>query len=107
MTTLKLVAAAFACAVFTGVRGGLFTVGIARLNIRLRTQLFNSLLLQDMGFYDSAKSGGLHPPPCPTCRAGGDVTAQQGKSCYTSLALALNAAHRPCPAVGAAMSHVQ
>ena len=63
MTTLKLVAAAFACAVFTGVRGGLFTVGIARLNIRLRTQLFNSLLLQDMGFYDSAKSGGLHPPP--------------------------------------------
>lgn len=75
MTTLKLVAAAFACAVFTGVRGGLFTVGIARLNIRLRTQLFNSLLLQDMGFYDSAKSGEI------TSRLAADTTTVADQIC--------------------------
>ena len=57
MTTLKLLGAALSCAVFTGIRGGLFTVGITRLNVRLRTQLFHSLLRQDMGFYDTAKSG--------------------------------------------------
>lgn len=57
VTTLKLLMASLACAIFTGIRGGLFTVGITRLNVRLRTNLFSSLLAQDMGFYDTAKSG--------------------------------------------------
>lgn len=56
-TTLKLVGVAFGCAVFTGVRGGLFTVGMARLNLRIRTNLFDSLLRQDIGFFDTTKTG--------------------------------------------------
>ena len=36
VTILKLLAASLSCAIFTGVRGGLFTVGITRLNVRLR-----------------------------------------------------------------------
>ena len=56
-TTLKLVGVAFGCAVFTGVRGGLFTLGMARLNLRIRTKLFDSLLCQDIGFFDTTKTG--------------------------------------------------
>ena len=56
-TTLKLVGVAFGCAVFTGVRGGLFTLGMARLNLRIRTNLFDSLLRQDIGFFDTTKTG--------------------------------------------------
>ena len=56
-TTLKLVGVAFGCAVFTGVRGGLFTLGMARLNLRIRTNLFDSLLRQDIGFFDITKTG--------------------------------------------------
>ena len=56
-TTLKLVGVAFGCAVFTGIRGGLFTLGMARLNLRIRTNLFHSLLRQDIGFFDTTKTG--------------------------------------------------
>lgn len=58
-TTLKLVGVAFGCAVFTGARGGLFTLGMARLNMRIRTQLFHSLLRQDIGFFDTTKTGDI------------------------------------------------
>lgn len=56
-TTIKLVAASFGCAVVTGIRGGLFTVAMTRLNVRIRTALFSSLLQQEIGFYDSSKTG--------------------------------------------------
>ena len=56
-TTLKLVGVAFGCAVFTGLRGGLFTIGMARLNVRIRTRLFHALLRQDIGFFDTTKTG--------------------------------------------------
>ena len=45
-TTLKMLGVALGCAVFTGVRGGLFTVAMTRLNVRLRQQLFHSLMHQ-------------------------------------------------------------
>lgn len=57
MTTLKLVGVSLACAVATGVRGGLFTVAMTRLNVRIRTHLFTSLLQQETGFYDTSKTG--------------------------------------------------
>ena len=57
MTTVKLVLVSLACAVATGVRGGLFTVAMARLNIRIRTFLFASLLRQEQAFYDGSKTG--------------------------------------------------
>jgi len=56
-TTLKLLGVAFACAIFTGIRGGLFTISMTRLNVRLRRTLFESLLKQDPGFYDTTKTG--------------------------------------------------
>lgn len=60
MTTLKLLAVAAITGIFTGTRGGLFTVAMTRLNVRLRTQLFHSLLQQDTGFFDTTKTGEQH-----------------------------------------------
>lgn len=47
------------CGVFTGLRGGLFSVAMWRLNVRIRQELFKSLLVQEVGFYDTAQTGGL------------------------------------------------
>ena len=66
-TTVKLVGVAFGCAVFTGVRGGLFTLGMARLNLRIRTKLFHSLLRQDIGFFDTTKTGEITSRSARTC----------------------------------------
>ena len=57
LTTFKLLLVALVCALFTGLRGGLFTVSMTRLNVRLRRALFESLLAQDAGFFDSTKTG--------------------------------------------------
>lgn len=56
-TTVKLLGVSFACAVVTGIRGGLFTIAMTRLNVRIRTALFGSLLRQEIGFYDTSKTG--------------------------------------------------
>ena len=43
------------------VRGnaGFFTVCMARLNVRIRTRLFDSLLAQELGYFDCTKTGAL------------------------------------------------
>jgi ATP-binding cassette subfamily B (MDR/TAP) protein 9 len=70
MTTLKLVGVAVLCGVFTGIRGGLFSVAMWRLNVRIRTTLFNSLLTQEIGFFDTQQTGGLvHGKHNQTCIA--------------------------------------
>ena len=56
-TTIKLLGVALGCALFTGIRGGLFTISMTRLNVRLRRTLFASLMRQDMSFFDSTKTG--------------------------------------------------
>jgi hypothetical protein len=43
-TILLLLVVAGACAMLTGIRGGLFTVAMSRLNVRIRRALFHSLL---------------------------------------------------------------
>jgi ABC-type multidrug transport system fused ATPase/permease subunit len=43
-------------AVFTGIRGGIFTVIGARVNVRIRQQLFDSLVRQEIGFFDTTKT---------------------------------------------------
>lgn len=53
------VAVSLGCAVFTGIRGGLFTLAMVRLNVRVRTRLFGSLLSQDVGFFDVNKTGAV------------------------------------------------
>ena len=67
------VAVSLVCAVFTGIRGGLFTLAMVRMNVRVRTRLFHSLLGQDIGFYDVNKTGA----PCKcTVSAAASLTAE-------------------------------
>jgi ABC-type multidrug transport system fused ATPase/permease subunit len=54
-----LLLAALAAGAFAGARGSIFTVQMARLNARVRSKLFDSLLTQDGGFFDTHKTGDL------------------------------------------------
>lgn len=56
---LMLVMCAAICGVCTGLRGGIFTVVGARVNRRIRYMLFQSLLQQEIGFYDVTKTGDI------------------------------------------------
>ncbi|XP_044296775.1 ABC-type oligopeptide transporter ABCB9 isoform X1 [Varanus komodoensis] len=42
-----------------GIRGGVFTLVFARLNIRLRNRLFRSLVSQEMSFFDENLTGDI------------------------------------------------
>lgn len=59
-TIVALLLVAAACGVATGCRGGLFTVAMSRLNVRLRKQLFHSLLQVSHALWSRARS-----PPAP------------------------------------------
>eukprot|EP00058_Branchiostoma_floridae_P020402 XP_002605892.1 hypothetical protein BRAFLDRAFT_124898 [Branchiostoma floridae] len=48
-----------ASSVCSGMRGGLFSLCMARLNIRLRNLLFKSVTEQEIGFFDSVKTGDI------------------------------------------------
>lgn len=65
-----------------GCRGGSFLFTMSRINLRIREQLFSSLLRQDLGFFQETKTGEpgirvwgplsllvLSPPPPPTSGA--------------------------------------
>lgn len=51
--TVYLIISASLCGVFTGLRGGIFTVVGARVNVRIRDMLFKALMKQEIGFYDT------------------------------------------------------
>ncbi|XP_055487154.1 antigen peptide transporter 2-like [Leucoraja erinacea] len=42
-----------------GLRGGLFTFTMSRLNRRIRSQLFSSLVQQEIAFFDATKTGDI------------------------------------------------
>ncbi|OWF56666.1 ATP-binding cassette sub-family B member 9-like [Mizuhopecten yessoensis] len=46
-------------AIASGLRGGLFTIAMARLNVRIRDLLFSSIVDQEIGFFDSVKTGDI------------------------------------------------
>ncbi|XP_060069453.1 ABC-type oligopeptide transporter ABCB9-like [Ylistrum balloti] len=46
-------------AIASGLRGGLFSVAMARLNVRIRNLLFSSIIDQEIGFFDSVKTGDI------------------------------------------------
>ena len=46
-----------ASALAQGVRGWFFTIVTSRLNIRIRNALFSSIMQQEMGFFDTVKTG--------------------------------------------------
>lgn len=54
---LNLLLASTAGAVFSSLRGASFIAVGSRASVRLRTQLFKSLLRQDIGFFDTTKTG--------------------------------------------------
>ncbi|GAA6109889.1 ATP-binding cassette sub-family B member 9 isoform X1 [Tachysurus ichikawai] len=57
MTILTVLAVFSSLAV--GVRGGVFSLTFARLNIRLRNLLFRSLMDQEIGFFDANHTGDI------------------------------------------------
>lgn len=63
-----LVVASLAAGIFSGLRGSIFTVVGARVNVRLRVMLMDSLLSQDIGFFDVTKTGDI------TSRLSSDTT---------------------------------
>ena len=64
----KLIIASILGGVFSGARGSIFTIVGARVNVRLRTVLMDSLLAQDIGFFDITKTGDI------TSRLSSDTT---------------------------------
>ena len=48
--SLELILAAVITAIFTAIRGSVFTLAMARLNMRVRIELFASLLKQELTF---------------------------------------------------------
>eukprot|EP00051_Salpingoeca_urceolata_P032495 m.497508 g.497508 ORF g.497508 m.497508 type:complete len:769 (-) comp51365_c0_seq1:88-2394(-) len=65
---LLLAGAVLACAIFTGLRGSQFSLAIARLKVRLRKLLFARIIAQEIGFFDSQKTGEI------TSRLSADTT---------------------------------
>ncbi|XP_062399139.1 ATP-binding cassette sub-family B member 9 isoform X1 [Sardina pilchardus] len=57
MITLSVLA--FVSSIAIGVRGGVFSITLARLNIRLRNLLFRSLMRQEIGFFDLNHTGDI------------------------------------------------
>ena len=55
--------------------GGLFTVAMARLNVRIRSHLFGNLLQQEIGFFDKTKTGEI------TSRLAADTTTVADQVC--------------------------
>jgi ATP-binding cassette subfamily B (MDR/TAP) protein 9 len=64
--------------VFGGIRGAIFTLCGARINVRLRIKLMDSLLSQEVGFFDTTRTGDI------TSRLSSDTTLV-GSSITTNL----------------------
>lgn len=72
---IYLAIAAVFCGLFSGIRGGIFTVVGGRANVRLRTRLMDSLLAQEIGFFDTTKTGDISSRLCSdTTMVGVQVT---------------------------------
>lgn len=71
----KLLFVAVLTGIFTGLRGGIFTYATTKLTVRIRTKLFDNLMKQDVGFYDTSKSGDI------TSRLAADTTSVTDSVC--------------------------
>uniref|UniRef100_A0A4W5PE35 ABC-type oligopeptide transporter ABCB9 n=1 Tax=Hucho hucho TaxID=62062 RepID=A0A4W5PE35_9TELE len=65
---ITLTVLALVSSIAFGVRGGLFSLTFARLNLRLRNLLFRSLMRQEIGFFDANHTGDI------TSRLSSDTT---------------------------------
>ncbi|ESO84652.1 hypothetical protein LOTGIDRAFT_179605 [Lottia gigantea] len=57
LITMSLIT--LASAIFAGLRGSIFTYIMARLNLRIRDDLFSSITQQEIGFFDNIRTGDL------------------------------------------------
>ena len=57
---------------FLRTRGGIFSVVGARVNVRVRQRLFESLVGQEIGFFDTTKTGELTSRLAADCTKVGD-----------------------------------
>jgi ABC-type multidrug transport system fused ATPase/permease subunit len=64
----KLVVASLLGGIFGGIRGAIFTIIGARVNVRLRVRLMDSILSQDISFFEMTRTGDL------TSRLSSDTT---------------------------------
>ncbi|CAN0435971.1 unnamed protein product [Ectocarpus sp. 12 AP-2014] len=71
-SAMYLVLAAVSCAIFSGIRGCIFSVVGARVNVRVRRRLFESLVRQEIGFFDTTKTGDLTSRLASDCTKVGD-----------------------------------
>ncbi|KAM6423444.1 ABC-type oligopeptide transporter ABCB9 isoform 3-T4 [Liasis olivaceus] len=76
-----------------GIRGGLFTLVFARLNIRLRNRLFRSLVVQEISFFDENRTGDI------ISRLTSDTTIKLSKEVQNALAKANNTAEETISAM--------
>ncbi|KAK9845905.1 hypothetical protein WJX81_005691 [Elliptochloris bilobata] len=74
-TIVLLILVSLGCSIFTGIRGGFFTVCMAKLNVRIRTRLFDSLLAQELGYFDCTNTGEI------TSRLSADTTTVADQIC--------------------------
>ncbi|XP_008292853.1 ABC-type oligopeptide transporter ABCB9 [Stegastes partitus] len=56
---ITLATLALASSIAMGVRGGVFTLTFARLNLRLRNHLFRTLMKQEIAFFDDNHTGDI------------------------------------------------
>ncbi|XP_014866298.1 PREDICTED: ATP-binding cassette sub-family B member 9 isoform X2 [Poecilia mexicana] len=54
-----LASLALVSSIAIGVRGGVFTLTMARLNVRLRSRLFRTLMTQEIAFFDENHTGDI------------------------------------------------
>eukprot|EP00941_MAST-03F_sp_MAST-3F-sp1_P004606 g4606.t1 len=71
----RLILVAVVTAVATGLRGSIFTLVMAKFSVRVRKELFKSLLKQEQGFFDVTKTGEI------TSRLASDCTAMSDQIC--------------------------
>ena len=54
---LLLTGVSLACALFSGLRGSCFLIINTKMNVRIRARLFAALMQQEIGFFDTTKTG--------------------------------------------------
>ncbi|CAE8732216.1 unnamed protein product [Polarella glacialis] len=69
---LSLLLASMGGAIFASIRGAFFIVIGARASVRLRTRLMNSLTEQDIGFFDTTKTGEITSRLTQDCQKSAD-----------------------------------
>jgi ATP-binding cassette subfamily B (MDR/TAP) protein 9 len=64
----QLIIVSISAGIFAGIRGSIFTLVGGRVNARIRIMLMDSILSQDLGFFDTTKTGDI------TSRLSSDTT---------------------------------